>query len=307
MRRRTFLTSAVVLPPLWNTACSSSAKSTEAATPRRLRFAYNPSTDDVETSLKRYRRLQQYLEKELAMPVELTQASGYSSTIEAMRARKVDCATMGPMSYLIAAQRAGAEAIVLPGTTSKGPGTYQSCIIVRGDSPVKSLEELLAHGKKVTFAFVDPASTSGHLIPRAFLESKGIDPETAFRKVHFSNSHLTTLYTVLGGKVDAAATMPSMIEALIARGKLKRGDVRLLWQSPPIPQSPVVMRKDLPAGFKERVRKAFLDLADKDPDLARAMQATTTHSDFRYFPATDSMYDGLREIARNVKNTRMLE
>jgi len=291
---------------LLSAGCASNAKlSTER--PPILRFAYNPSSDDIETSLKRYRRLEEYLEKTLGMPVQLVQASGYSSTIEAMRARKVDCATMGPMSYLIASQRAGAEAIVLPGTRQNGPGTYQSCIIVRGDSPIRSLDELLAGGRNYTFAFVDPASTSGHLIPRAFLESKGVDPEETFRKVHFSTSHLTTLYTVVGPKVDAAATMPSMIQALIFKQKIKQGDVRILWQSPPIPQSPVTVRKDLPESFKQQLRQAFLDLADNDPDLAMAMQATTRRPDFRYFPATDSMYDGLRDIARSVKHMKMLE
>jgi len=37
------------------------------------------------------------------------------------------------------------------------------------------------------------------------------------------------------------------------------------------------------------------------------MQATTRRPDFRYFPATDSMYDGLRDIARSVKHMKMLE
>ncbi len=296
---------ALLLALLVLSACTNSPAS-PTARPPILRFAYNPSVDDIQSSPERYRRLRDYMSKTLGMPVDLVQAAGYSATIEAMRANKVDVATMGPLSYLIAVQKAGAEAIALPGRAS-GPSTYKSCIIVRGDSKIQTLEELIRGSKQYTFAFVDPASTSGHLIPRTFLESKGLDVEKDFRKMFFSTNHPTTLYTVTGGKVDAGATMPAMIHTMEANGKLKPGEVRILWESPDIPGSPVTVRKSLPAAFKDEIKQAFLNLATADPSLAQTLQVTAKHQDFRYHPATDSMYDGLRQIARDLKSVKILE
>lgn len=296
---------ALLLALLAFHACSSSPTS-PTDRPPVLRFAYNPSADDIQANPERYRRLRDYMSKTLNMPVDLVQASGYSATIEAMRANKVDVAAMGPLSYLIAVQKAGVEALVLPGRAS-GPITYQSCIIVRADSPIRTLDDLIRDSKKYTFAFVDPASTSGHLIPRTFLEGKGLDVEKDFRKMFFSTNHPTTLYTVTGGKVDAGATMPGMIHAMEANGKLKAGEVRILWESPEIPVSPVTVRKALPEAFKNEIKQAFLNLADADPALAQALQVTTRHPDFRYYPASDSMYDGLRQVARDLKSVKILE
>lgn len=285
-------------------SCASAPSGSDK--PAILRFAYSPSADDIQASNKRYQGLKDYLGKALNMPVDLVQASGYSATTEAMRANRVDLATMGPLSYLIAVQKAGAEALALGGN-SAGPLTYRSCIIVRTDSPIKTLDDLIRDSKKYTMSFVDPASTSGHLIPRVFLEGKGLDVEKDFRKMFFSTSHPLSLYTVTGGKVDAAATMPAMIHTMEENGKLKKGEVRILWESQDIPTSPVTVRKSLPEAFKKEILAAFLNLAKADPDLAAALQVTTKHKDFRYYPATDAMYDPLRAIAKDLKNVKILE
>lgn len=285
--------------------CSSPA-TLPTERPKVLRYAFNPTADDIQTSTKRYQQLVDFLGRKLKLPVSMVQAAGYSTTIEAMRANKIDAGTIGPLSYLIGSQRAGLEPLVLPGRTD-GPSTYQSCIIVRADSPIQSLAELVRDSRKYTFAFVDPASTSGHLVPRVFLQSQGIDPERDFRKMFFSTNHPTTLYTVTGGKVDAGATMASMIRTMEENGKLKRGEVRILWESEPIPGSPVVVRKELPERFKEELRQAFLSLHEEAPELAAELQVTSKYPDFRYHPASDQMYDGLRAIAKDLKNVRILE
>lgn len=296
----TFIVAAAV-----SLAAGCSARKADA--PERLRFSYNVSSDDMEASKRRMTLLRAYLEKSLGMKVEMVTGTLYSSTVEAMRAKRIDAATMGPMAYLLASQTAGGEAIAIPGTTSGGPGTYESAIFVRGDSPVKAIDDLLGNAEKYTFSFVDPSSTSGHLIPRAYLEGRGFDAEKRFKKVHFSHDHLTAAYTVLGKKVDAGAFMPGVVRVMETKGKIKPGELRALWTSSQIPQSPLVVRKDLSQQTKDRLRAAFLAIADTDPVLAREMQVTTQHADFRYFPATDATYDELRKLARGQKAMRVIE
>lgn len=277
--------------------------------PPVFRLAYNPGSDDVQQSSDRYKKLKEYLSSSLGMPVELVVAAGYGATVEAMRAKKIDAATMGPMAYLLAAERAGGEAIAIPGT-NRGPGTYQSCIIVRKDSPIRTIDDLIRDSGKYTFSFVDPASTSGHLIPRAYLETRNVDPEKHFQKLHFANQHLTNVYTVLGGKVDAGATMPAMIRNLIQRGKMKPDEIRVLWESDPIPQSPMCVRKELPVEFKKELQDVLVHMHERDPKLAEGFLTMLSRpegvSHFQYYAATDASFDGLRQIARNVKTMKMI-
>jgi phosphonate transport system substrate-binding protein len=280
-------------------ACSPAAKTT-------LNYAYSNTADDIQTNPQRYKLLTAYLTKAVGVPVNVVPTNGYGPTIEGMRAGKVDIATMGPLSYLIASQKGGVEPLVIRGLAS-GPATYQSSIIVRGDSPIQSIDELIRDRHRLTFAFVDPASTSGHIIPRVYLESRGVDVEKDFRKMFFSSGHPTSLYTVIGGKVDAAATMPTMIHTMERNGKIKPGQVRILWESSEIPASPVVVRKALAADLKDKLRKAYLDMPAAAPDLAAALQVTTSAPDFRYYVANDAMFDGLRKITRDLKNVKILE
>lgn len=286
--------------------CGCGAAVAPNARPKVLRLHLNPSADDIQLTRNRYAKLRDYLSQTLNMPVELVETSGYGPTIEAMRANKIDVSTIGPVAYLIAVEKAGAEALVVPGRAD-GPITYQSCIIVRQDSPIQTLAELLRDSSKYTFAFVDPASASGHLIPRAYLEGQGFDAEKGFRKMFFSTGHPTSVYTVLGGKVDAAATMPGMLYAMKKAGKLKDGELRILWESPPIPTAPIMIRKALPEDFKNEVRQAYLNLHKTSPELAQTLQATTNYPDYRYLPATDSMYDVVRAIARDLKKVKILD
>src|SRR6202008_3504105 len=114
---------------------------------------------------------------QLHIHVELVQVAQYAATIEAMRADKVDIVHFGALSYLIAAQKAGAQAIVSRGFADGHLGGYRSVIAVPKDSPIHSMQDLKARAKSVIFAFADPASTSGDLYPRVGLLNLGIDPE----------------------------------------------------------------------------------------------------------------------------------
>ena len=92
-----------------------------------------------------------------------------------MRADKIDVAFFGPFSYVLAAEPVEAEAIITGGTDAGDVATYHSCIVTRPDSGITCIEDLLANASEITFSFVDPASTSGNLIPRGYLLSIGVD------------------------------------------------------------------------------------------------------------------------------------
>jgi ABC-type phosphate/phosphonate transport system substrate-binding protein len=56
-------------------------------------------------------------------------------------------------------------------------------------------------------------------------------------------THPASLLALKAGKVDVAATMQRLVAAYEKSGKLAKGDVRILWVSPNIPNQPVAVRQ----------------------------------------------------------------
>jgi phosphonate transport system substrate-binding protein len=185
-------------------ACMAGIFGTENPEEQTLRIGLIPTEDQLEM-LRKFEPAKAYLERELDMPVETFTATDYTAVIEAMRAKKIDVAYLGPFSYVLATERANAEAIVTGGTDTGDVATYHSCIITHKDSGLKNIDNLKENANEVTFAFVDPASTSGNLIPRGYLLSIGIDPDTDLKECMFAGGHDAVGLSVKSEKVDAGA------------------------------------------------------------------------------------------------------
>lgn len=280
-----------------------------AGRPTVLRYLHSPSAEEPEVQQStRLERLKGYLSERLGIPVELHKTSaGYGVAIEAMRAGKVDVATFGPFGYLIAAEKAGAEAIVVRGNVSTGASAYRGTVAVAKDSPIRTIDEVIANAKALTFAFVDPASTSGYLIQHAMFASRGLDPDNAFKKTMFSVNHVASVMSLVAGKVDVAAVMEQTIDRLVAEGRMAPDAVRVIWTSPPMPASPIAVRKDLPRDFKRALQQALVDIPTRAPDLW-AMWPSVKGGDLQVLlPAADATFDGLRAMARSVEHLSALE
>src|SRR5579859_7076525 len=135
---------------------------------------------DPNQVLNSYAPLADYLGSQLGIPVKTITGTSYSAVIEAMRANHADAFEVGPFAYILAVQEANAEALaaVVAAPDSKNPvyvasaqPYYYSMIITKKGSGINTLADL----KGKNFSFVDPASTSGHLMPTALLLKNGIN------------------------------------------------------------------------------------------------------------------------------------
>ena len=152
--------------------------------------------------------------------------------------------------------------------------------------------------------FTDPGSTSGHLIPRAYLNTIGLDPSDAFKETLFASSHAASVMSVISGKVDFGCTYESALKKLENNGAIKKGEIITLWTSDAIVNSPIVVRSDINDQFVKKVQDAFLDFP-KDDSVAwndYLSQLFTNPGGLDYIIAYDSMYDGVRKIAKGIKD-----
>lgn len=287
--------------------CDHAAASSAASVrPTSLRIGWVPNDEDVERRT-RWDGLRAYLERKLAMPVELVQTGSYSPAIEAMHAGKLDVCGLAPFAYLLASERAIAEPLVAPGFSDGQPNRYRSGFIVPANSALRSMDDVKANVRSLTLAWADPASASGHLVPRAYLESLGLNPERDFKQVLFSMNHTTSIMTVKASKVDVAAVTTTSLRSLIEKGRIGADDVRLLWESEPIMASIIALRRELPPAFKAELLAAYLSFAKEDPAAWAMIAPMYLTPGVQWVAASDGDFDSLRALARGVKHLQLLD
>ena len=252
--------------------------------PKELNFGLIP-TESSSGITERYDNLAKHVEKQLGIPVKLQVATDYAGVITAMQFKHIDLAYFGPKSYVEAAQRANADAFVME-IAEDGSKGYHGIIITKSDSAIKNMDE--AKGK--TWAFTDPNSTSGTLVPTVhFVKTMKIDPEKYFSKVIYSGSHEASILAVKGGKIDLASTNDLDLERGNGKQWEAKKDFRVLWTSELIPGSPMAYRKDLPDSLKKALTKAFVDYKDADGLKALKLQGYEATTDAAYNPIRDQI------------------
>ncbi len=269
--------------------------------PKAFRVGIVPAVD--MTALEETAKpMVEYLKRELGVnEVKFSTASDYTGVVEAMANGQIDAALFGPFSYALAHKRANAEAIAAGGykDTRKLRG-YYSTIVVLKETGITSIADLKAKAKEIDFAFVDPASTSGNLVPRGYLLSQGINPDKDFRNTTFAGGHDAVAAALASGKVQAGAIYLPGYEKAVEKGVLDPNKVQIIWKSDPIPPSPWAVRKDLDPKLKEKLKKALLEAADKDPAAMKSITETFGEKEECWVEVSDDDYKVIRDLAASL-------
>jgi len=254
--------------------------------PSTVKLGFIP-TEGAADSAKRARPIAKKMQDILGVKVEIFTASDYNGIITAMANKHIDFAYFGPKSYTEAAEKANAEAVLLE-LNKKGQPGYTGIIIARKDSGITNMEQ----AKNKTFAFTDPNSTSGFLVPNViFARDMKVDPNTYFKEVRFSGSHGASILAVKNGSVQVAATNNIDLDRMIAKGAVSLDDLVILKESDLIPGAPMAARKDLPESLKAAFAGALLQIND-DPEALKVLQ------NGGYAHTSDTNYDIIRYLKR---------
>jgi len=255
---------------------------------RILRWAIIPGEAELEAELALWKPIAEYLEQRIAdLKVEMKVCTDYTGVIQAMKYGHADVAYFGPFSYVLATTQADVEAVVRAVRKKTGKDGYYSVIITQRYSPIQTLEDL--RGK--TFAFVEPTSTSGYLVPLTILKKNGIDPETSFKRVFFAGSHGGVIAAVKTGQVDAGATNDTRFAMAIESGYITEAELVIIHRSEFIPWSPVAVRKDMDPELKKAFVKAMLQ-------MPKELALKTATKNLGWVKAKDEDYNFIREMAK---------
>ena len=138
---------------------------------------------------------------------------------------------------MFAQKLAKAELVATFSDADGNPATYYASIVTWPGSGLSDISQLGGH----SFAFSDPASTSGHLYPAYALRANGIDPDTGVQAI-YAGSHTAAFEALRNHKVDAGELNSDRIATATAAGTYKPENFVTLWQSAPIPQDPITVR-----------------------------------------------------------------
>ncbi len=261
-----------------------------------IKIYFTPSVDAkrIATNAK---ELVDFLEKETGYYFTTALPSSFIAVVEAFGTKKADIAGINTFSYLMANARYGAEArlrIVRDG----GETSYRGQFLARTDSRIETIDDL----NDKSIAYVDPSSTSGFILPKAMLDSRGIKPsETVFAMRH--DNVVTMVYQK---QVDAGATYyapphPETGEILDARMRVLKQfpdvaeKIKIIGFTQDIPNDPWVFRKDIDENMKQKIIDALL----KFVSTKEGQEALYEIYDIvGLIPTKDSDYDVLRNMLR---------
>jgi len=236
-------------------------------------------------------RLQSILAEALDREVDIQNYPDYNGVVEAMNFGHVDMAFFGPLTYVVAHQKSGAEAIVVQ--LVKGKPFYHSYIITHKDHPWNTLDELFADPGAVSFAFGDPSSTSGSLVPGVELKSRGVlvsENESKLKELRYTGSHDVTALAVQNKDVDAGAIDSAIFENLVEQGTIDGDRLKVIWQSDALYQYPWAVKKGTDPDTVKLLQETFAGITDE------AVLSGFGISGFA--PASNEDYESIRAVAQ---------
>ena len=125
----------------------------------------------------------------------------------------------------------------------------------------------------MSISFADAGSTSGWLVPHHWFRARGIDPRSFFR-YRDGASHAANVLAVATGQVDLATDYDRNLAAMVAAGRVRADQVKVVWRSGPLPNDALAVRRDLAPEMKRALRDAAL--AIDEATAAWAMPANYT-------------------------------
>jgi phosphonate transport system substrate-binding protein len=261
---------------------------TGARSATRLRFGTTPVFLDDQFALLGV--WQKYLESRLERPVSFVQRGSYREIIDLLFDESIDVAWLCGFPFVLYPQRISLVAV----PSYQGRPLYQSYLIVAADD---RRTEHIGQLRDRVFAFSDPLSNSGYLVPRAELIRAGHAPDQFFRRTFFTFGHRKVVQAVQVRLAHAGAVDGYVWDTLVKQQPQATAGVRIAWRSPLFGFPPVVARASLAPLEREAVTQALLGM----PRSERGMHLLERLNIDGFQRADAGLFDGIRGLVRTTE------
>ena len=233
-----------------------------------------------------YRQLLDYIGRNLGREVQFIQRKTYGEINELLGAGRIDLAFICSGPYVTGKEKFGFELLATPEVQKSH--FYQSYLIVNKTSRFKDLESL----REQVFAFTDPDSNTGKLVPTYWLSQIGERPETFFRKTIYTYSHDNSILAVAKSLVDGAAIDSLIWEYYHRKNPVFTSKTRIIRKSEPYGIPPIVASSFLATDLKNHIRQVLFSM-HHDPGGQKILNELMID---RFTPTQDGWYDSIRNI-----------
>ncbi len=233
-----------------------------------------------------YRQLLDYIARNIGRDVQFIQRKTYGEINELLGKGQIDLAFICSGPYVTGKEKYGFELLATPEVQKSH--FYQSYLIVNKTSQFKGLEELRGQ----VFAFTDPDSNTGKLVPTYWLSEMGERPETFFSKTIYTYSHDNSILAVAKSLVDGAAIDSLIWEYYHQKNPVFTSKTRIIHKSEPYGIPPIVASGFLASDLKNRVRQVLFSM-HRDPGGQKILSELMID---RFTPPRDAWYDSIRSI-----------
>lgn len=266
---------------LWAIACGAQA-ATKSPT---IRFAMTPAfLHDQHALLAEWR---DYLEVRLNRPVEFIQRDRYRDTMDLLQQQKVDFAWICDYPYVMLKKELRLVAVAL----NEGKPTYRSYLIVPArDKTTQNINDL----KGTVFAYADPYSNTGYLVPRFEIKQSAQDPEHFFKRTFFTWSHRKAIDAVAIGLAQGAAVDSFVWDALNKVHPEITNKTRVAWRSEEYGFPPIVAQSSVPDADFLLMQDVLLNM--KNDTHGRLLLGRLKLTGF--IAGSPKLYDRVAEIMR---------
>jgi phosphonate transport system substrate-binding protein len=242
-----------------------------------------------ETSVY-YRQILDYISRNIGKESELIQRKTYGEINELFGKGEIDLAFICSGPYATSKDKFGFELLAMPQV--KGSHFYHSYLIVNKGSPFQRLEDLRGR----VFAFTDPESNTGKLVPTYWLAQVGERPETFFGKTIYTYSHDNSILAVAKGLVDGAAVDGLIWEYYDYKKPSLTSQTRIIRKSVPYGIPPIVAHRDADPRLKDRIRQ-FLLTMHQDPEGQRILSELMID---RFIAPREEWYETIRKMKQDL-------
>jgi phosphonate transport system substrate-binding protein len=239
-------------------------------------------------TVRYYKQMIDYVGSKLGSPIEMVQKEHYDEMDKMLEGGEVSIAFLCAGPYVKDHEKFGAELLVAP--QSYGQSFYHAYIIVNKDSPINDLAGL--KGKK--FAFTDPKSNTGALVPTYMVAKEfKMTPKQFFSEVSYTRSHDKSVEAVAKKFADGASIDSLIYDYAVKKNPQYTSLTRIILKSPPYGIPPIVVRKDIDPALKEKIKNIFLNMHN-DPAGKAILDGIMVD---KFIVPKDSDYDSVREMA----------
>lgn len=226
--------------------------------------------------------------------VEFIQRKSYAEVNEMLEKREVELAFVCSGPYVQGHAKFGMEIVAVP--VVNGEKVYYSYIIAGKAGGIRAFEDL--KGRK--FAFTDPDSNTGCLVPRFMLAQRNVKPETFFSGTFYTHSHDNSVRAVATGLAEGAAVDSLIWEFMNATDPTFTSQTRIVLKSPPYGIPPVVVHPALDASLKRDLKSLLLTL-HTDATARPLLQHLRIE---RFEEGSDDLYQTVREMQEWLETPR---